>query len=308
MAEAGPPAVSVLIVSHNKAPSLRRCLESVERSTNRENIEIVVVDNGSGDGTSQIGSEFPNLRLLRLPRNFGLTKALNIGIRASSGEFVLFLKPEAEVFPDTVSALAGRLEAEPEAVAVCPLLIDAGGEPATRVYRLPTPNSIYLAWRLDGFRETVPVDPAAESLAVEYPILDAFMIRGYFLKGMRYLDERYGQFWADAELCFQIRRASKKILLLPGIRAVDHSDKSRPAPLEPAARALLSADCALGAVAYVGKHYGFAAGLKLRLAACLRCLASAVLALVSLRDPGYHFARLNFLLNGQKIDGSQRQL
>src|ERR1035438_2845919 len=80
--EEQPPApkVTALIYSYNRAAALRRCIAALERSTGRASLEILVVDKGSQDESPNLDSEFPNTTFLRLPRNFGNTKALNIGM------------------------------------------------------------------------------------------------------------------------------------------------------------------------------------------------------------------------------------
>ena len=85
-----PPRVSVLVVSYNHAAALRRCLEALERSEERERIEILVVDNGSSDESVQVIAAFPSVTPLHLPRNFGFTKALNIGMRTAKAELSAF--------------------------------------------------------------------------------------------------------------------------------------------------------------------------------------------------------------------------
>src|SRR5580658_7428558 len=76
-----PPAIRVtaLIFSYDSAPSLRRCLAALEGSNDRSSIEILVVDCGSHDESPQLDTEFPGIIILRLPRYFGRTRALNIG-------------------------------------------------------------------------------------------------------------------------------------------------------------------------------------------------------------------------------------
>ena len=96
-----------------------------------------MVDNGSTDGSAQLDSEFPNLQWIRLPKNFGLTKAWNLGWRAADAEYVLFLHDDTEVEPTRVARLADALDANAEAVAVCPLLVDAEGRPAPQLGSLP---------------------------------------------------------------------------------------------------------------------------------------------------------------------------
>ena len=274
--------MSAILVGWNQVEPLRRAVAALERSIDRERLEILVVDLGSQDGSAQIDSEFPAIVILRLPHNFGATKAMNIGTRTAKADLVFYLSPDVEVAPDTVSKLADKLEADSDAAAVCPLLVDEEGKPASRIYKLPTKESF------QGDMQTVPIDVAQESVNVEYPGRDAVLVRKQFVKGMNYFDERYGEYWADADLAMQIRRGLKKIRLYPSIRAVKHADTS-----PDASKGLLAADRAGGAAAFIGKYHGFMAGLGFRIGAIFRALGH------------FDFKQLVALASGQKIDGSQ---
>ena len=299
-----PPKVSVLIVSHNSAAPLRRCLAALERSEERETFEILVVDAGSQDESPTLDMEFPAATFLRMPRHFGLSKAFNVGMRTAKGELVLFLEPNVEVFPDMVSRLAAALEAETQAVAVCPLLVNPEGEPAPEIYKLPDREGIAAAWRAGRFTAPFPAELTGEPIPVEMPTLAALMVRLYFLRGLRYIDERYGNSWIETEISFQILRASRKILLVPAARAIRHPEPGRVFAEGARVEALLAADWALCAATYAAKRFGFFAGLKVRMAAVLQALG----ALGRLHRPGVQLHRLLFLLQGQKLDGTQRLL
>jgi len=296
--------VSVIVVSFNNAAALRRCLAALESSTERDTFEVLVVDSGSVDDCPRMDSEFPSVNLLRLPRNFGRVKALNIGMRTATGEFYLFLAPEMEVAPDAISKLTAALDAEPDAAAVCPLVVDAAGELLTRCHPLPLPAELQPAWRdgdLGGWTTPRVDDDAVTDLDYFKP--PVLMVRSYFLRGLRYIDERYGNAWWDLEIATQIARSSKKILLVPGARVT--METSSQAPELPAGiRGLLAADRALGASVWCGKHYGWMQGVKFRVGATLRALVSVL----ALRDAACRFAALQNLLGSQKLDGSQHVL
>jgi hypothetical protein len=263
-----------VVVSSNRASRLRRCLESLERSQGREVLQVIVVDNGSRDGSARLDDDFPNTQFIRLPKNFGLTKAMNLGWRAAAAEYVFFLHEDSEVEPPAVELLAEALDAHPEAAAVCPLLVDEAGGPAPQLGRFP-PDGQYRPAEC-GESEPAPVD---------YPRGAALMIRSFVIKAIRQIDERYGQFGADADLAAQIRRAAKKILLIPRARVRHAGDR----PDSAAQRA----DFLLGRAVFMGKYYGLWAGVKARLGAVLGPLASVRLA------------ELKFTLAGQRIDGTQ---
>jgi len=270
-----PPKVSALVVSYNRKALLRRALEALERSEARDTIEIVVVDNGSTDGSQQLESELPRARFIRIPRNFGLTKALNLGVRGSEAEYVFFLHEDTEVFPETARLLAEVLDAQPDAGAVCPLLVDAAGSPAPQLGRFP-PDDTWL-----------PAEPGADPMPVDYARGAALMMRRFFFTAMRQIDERYGQFGSDADVCFQIRRAGKKILLVPQARA-RHEGRAEESTLR-------KADRQQGTAAWIGKYGGFWSGLRAQIGAIFGALGSLQLGV------------LKYLLANQKIDGSQQE-
>src|SRR5205809_7188187 len=80
-----PIRITALIVSHNRADLLRRAIASLEKSKEREKLEILVVDNGSSDGSTEVASEFRNTRFVRMPQNFGLTYDINISMGSAAG-------------------------------------------------------------------------------------------------------------------------------------------------------------------------------------------------------------------------------
>ena len=280
--QAPAPKVTALIFSYDSAPALRRCLTAIEGSNDRSTIEILVVDCGSHDESPQVDSEFSNVTILRLPRYFGRTKAINIGTRTAAGEYLFILTPEVEVLPTTIPALVARLESQSETVAVCPLLLDTEARPIQQFFRLPTPGT---------GAELIPVeiDKTAEAASIEYATFRAMMVRKYFVRGINYLDERYGEFGSDAELCFQIRRAARSTLVMPQVTAL----YTPGSPYSEASRTIFEADRIHGAAVYFSKHYGFITGLLFRIKAILK-------ALFTLRLP--LFAAL---VQGSKIDGSQ---
>ena len=264
----------MVVVSRNRAALLRRCLESLEKSEGRETLQIVVVDNGSSDGSAQLDADFPHMQFIRLPKNFGLTKAMNIGWRAADAEYVLFLHDDTEVEPGAAIRLAETLDANPNAAAACPLLVGDDGQPAPQLGNLP-PDGEWLAVEAS----------LSQPEPVEYPRGAALMMRVYVIRAVRQIDERYGQFGSDADLAVQILRASKKILLDPAARVRHHGSA--------AYSALERADFLLGRAVFMGKYLGFAAGLRARLAAEAGPLLS------------FRFGELRYTVAGQKIDGTQ---
>ena len=267
------PRVSVVIVSFNRVETLRRSLTMLGDS-----YRVIVVDNGSVDGAGSLDDEFPHARFSRLPKNFGLTKALNIGLRSAESEFILFLHDDALIGAEEVTKLADFLEKRQDVGAVCPFLADESGNPVPQCSVLPTPSDPDPALTVPG---------AGDEIVVECVSGAAVMFRSFIFNALRPIDERYGNYGSNLEICAQMRRAGKKVAVLRDIKA-SHGGFNSPMP-----KGILAGDRAVGTGAFLSKHNGFGAGLMYR-------LKTSLAALVTLR-----ISILASAISGQKIDGTR---
>ena len=269
--------VSAIVVSLNNFEALRRCLAALERSKNREAMEIIVVDKGSRDQCPSVDSEFPNITVLRMPRNFGTTKALNIGMRTAVSDWMLFLVPEVEVEPETVPQLLAKLDSDADVVAACPVVA------AEQFYRLPQPQT-------GAAVAPVNVDSEVPEVVVEGATFEAMLASKYFIRGINFLDEKYGETFSDVDLCFQIKRSGKKVLAMPkvpcGYTPID-------VRITEAGARILEADRIAGAARYFKKYFGLIPSLMFRLKTVVKALFSFRLGLL--------FA----VIAGKKVDGTQ---
>lgn len=121
-----PPLASVVIPNWNGASHLPVCLDSLRIQT-YPSIEVVLVDNASTDGSQALVEErYPEVRLLALDHNLGLTGGNNAGFHAARGEILVSLNNDTEASPHFVEALVTALQEHPEAgiVASKMLLFD----------------------------------------------------------------------------------------------------------------------------------------------------------------------------------------
>jgi GT2 family glycosyltransferase len=285
-AQPSGPQVSAILIAYNQASALHRAVQALERSTGREKLEILVVDCGSSDGSASVDTDFPTVNMLRLPHHLGSARAMNIAIRTAKADLLFFVSPDVEVKPDTIALLAARLEADTESVAACPLLTDAEEKPLARVHRMPSREELAAVCK-GGDLPAIAIDPSQDAVTVEYPGMDALMVRKAFVRGMNFFDERrFGHYWADADLASQVKRAGKKIRLYPAIRAVYHA---APDPLE--GEPLAQVDKVAGAAALLSKYGG--GGFSFRLGAAFGALGR------------FDFGAFTKILGGDKLDGSQ---
>src|SRR3990167_9495333 len=92
--------ISVIIVGWNARHYLELCLESLAVAPPSRSLEVIVVDNGSGDGTSDmVKGRFPDVKLIRSDENLGFAKANNLAIQESRGRYISLVNPDVKVFP-----------------------------------------------------------------------------------------------------------------------------------------------------------------------------------------------------------------
>jgi glycosyltransferase involved in cell wall biosynthesis len=116
---AGHPLVTVVIPTFNRAGTLARALESVAAQVFTD-YEVVVVDDGSTDGTAEaLSTRIPNLRLVRLARNLGAGAARNVGISASHGKQIAFLDSDDRWEPDKLARQVAALQHAPRNILAC---------------------------------------------------------------------------------------------------------------------------------------------------------------------------------------------
>ena len=287
------PKVSVIVVTWNSIEALRKCLAALNASRERAQFEVLVIDLGSRDGCGQLDAEFPNVTFLRLPRNFGRTRARNIGMRTALAELVFLLDPEAEVAPGTVLALAAAVEADEQAVAAVPRLLDAAGQALPLGCKLPGRKALAAACREN---RALPLGPAVGT--VESSSDAALMVRKSFLRGMNYFDEkRFSEFWVELELFWQIRNAGKRVLVVESPVTLHARRTSVQVPRSE--QALLAADRIAAAASYLGKHAGFLTMLGFRLGQLAGALG------MIFREPGYGLRLAFCILSGARVDGTQ---
>ncbi|MGH7863938.1 MAG: glycosyltransferase, partial [Candidatus Binataceae bacterium] len=100
--------VSVVVCAYNAERTMRACLESL-RHIAYPNFEVVVVDDGSRDGTAEIAAEFAQFRLIRQP-NKGLAQARNVGLHAARGEIIAYTDSDCVVDPHWISTMVRAME------------------------------------------------------------------------------------------------------------------------------------------------------------------------------------------------------
>lgn len=153
-----PPEVSVVIVAWRARDDVLRCLASLERDAGIS-YEVVVVDDGSGDGTPEsVAERFPSARVVVKEVNGGLVAGRNAALPLVRGRFVLMLDADTEVGTGAIPALASALDEHPEVGLVGPRLVYPDGSLQLSCRRYP---GLLLPFLRRGPIASVNPDPAS---------------------------------------------------------------------------------------------------------------------------------------------------
>ena len=217
--------VAVIIVNYNSGAFLKQCLVSLRQSTIP--LEIVVIDNGSSDGSADFvskASKESDCQLIRNSTNLGFAVAVNQGVKSTTAEDVLLINPDCIVQPHSVAGLKLAMQRE-DCGAVGGLVFGFDGrEQAGCRRRDPTfsRSVVKLLGKLGVRFGLMGVDLTTEALP-ESPIqVDAvsgafMMIRRESFDAIGGMDEGYFLHFEDLDLCRRLRNAGMSILFIPTV-------------------------------------------------------------------------------------------
>jgi GT2 family glycosyltransferase len=214
---ANRPMLSVVIPTYNGRALLSVCLASVER--NRPpglDLEVVVVDDGSTDGTVEwLAEVYPSARVVARERNGGFVAAANDGLAAARGHFVQLLNNDTEVMPGWAEAGLSPF-ADPRVGSVAPLVLWR-----TDPSRVDSAGDCYLLCGLPikrGHGEPVARWAAHSADEVFGPSASSAFYRAEALARTGGFDPGYGSYYEDVDLAFRLRWAGYRCVFAPRCR------------------------------------------------------------------------------------------
>jgi len=229
--------LSIIIVSYNGREHLRKCLQSLAAHGPSVGHEVIVVDNASQDGSAEmVTAEFPQARLLPLPKNVGFAAGANRGIGEASGEAIVLLNPDSELKEDVFGPMLTYLRGHPDIGILAPKLRDEDGSLQLSCRRFPT-FSVALFNRYSLLTRLLPGnrfsarylltdwDHSAVA-AVDWVSGACLMARRSLFEEIGPLDEGYFMYIEDVDLCQRVHRAGYKVVYFPEAAITHHIGRS----------------------------------------------------------------------------------
>lgn len=223
------PVLSIVIVTWNSESVIRDCLVALARYPCSEDQEIIVVDNHSRDSSAAIAQSRPGVTLIRSGRNVGYGRALNLGARSATGEFLLFLNADVRVGPGSIDAmLAAARAGDYVGVVGCEQRAQDGsfrpagffGYPSSsRVVReaLRYPNRLHRAIFRDTPARRHVGEGGASPADVDWVLGSVLLMRKAAFETVGGFDEFIFLYLEEIDLCFRIKtQLLKRVVYVQG--------------------------------------------------------------------------------------------
>jgi GT2 family glycosyltransferase len=228
--------LSVLIVNWNVRDLLDACLASLQgRPADDAPKEIIVVDNGSRDGSVALVRErYPAVRLIEAPHNPGFAGGTNLAARVATGRALFVLNPDTVVEPGALRLLTRALRHDPTLGAVGPQLIESDGAVQSSRRRFPTPLTLFVEstplqgrlarraisrYYFDDLPPTVRAQP-------DWLVGAALLVRRTAWDDVGPLDDGYFMYFEETDWFQRAARRGWRAAYVPEARVIHHAGKS----------------------------------------------------------------------------------
>lgn len=227
-------ALSIVVPTHNTAALTLRCVETIHDDPDASRCEIIVVDDGSQDGTATLLAErFPQVRILRNDDALGFSGAANRGLAAAGAPLLWLLNSDTEVSPGTIAAILAAFGQPLAPDILGPGLRYADGTPQWSGGAEPSMLWLFVLTsgvagplrRLPFYRALRPLTPQGPT-AIDWVTGAAMAMRRSTWQTAGPFDTGYGFYAQDLEFCRRAAAAGARIELRPDICVLHHHGAS----------------------------------------------------------------------------------
>ena len=232
------PDLSIVILSFNTKDLLKNLLLSIKESRLKNFIiEIIVVDNGSSDGTKEMLKEkFKWVKLIVSPKNLGYAAGNNLGIKQALGRYLLLLNSDTKILPETFLRMIKFMDENPQAAAAtCKIELPSGKLDKACHRGFPTPwaaltyfsgletlfpqsklfSQYHQGWK--GLRKIHQIDSPSGAF---------FMVKKEVVKDIGLLDEKFFMYAEDLDWAYRMKKKGYRIFYYPHTKIIHYKKQS----------------------------------------------------------------------------------
>ena len=249
--QARNPDISVIIITFNNAGTIPFLLVDLTGAPLKLNIEIIVIDNHSIDGTAEAISRYPRVRYIGNTGNMGFAAAVNQGQEIASAGSILLLNPDMRIDYRTIEAMHALLMSDPRLAAVAPRLIYPDGR--LQPSRGSFPNLLRTFAHIWGLKHLMPRDewvlnsplrilgrvfrqysPPKKTEYVDYSTGACVIFKHSVLDEVGWLDDRFFLYYEEIDLAYRLHLKGYLWLFAGEFSAIHQvAGSSGQSPLEP---------------------------------------------------------------------------
>lgn len=235
--------LSIIIVSYNTKEITKECLNRVRENGRGIELEIIVVDNASTDGSPEmIREEFPEVNLIVSEKNLGFAGGNNLGIEKSRGRYVLLLNSDAYLLPGVLGSTLSFMEETPDCGILGVKLVCENGDmqPSARMLPSPWRKLLVISGVADRFSGSKWLGGPDHSWWAHDAPKDVgwvpgayFLIRRKVVEAVGGMDERYFLYFEETDYCLQALRAGWRVMIYPLVSVIHLGGESSKATRQP---------------------------------------------------------------------------
>ncbi len=216
--------LSIIILNYKTTGLVKQCVRNVKVATASLDYEIIVVDNGSGDGIEKmLKANFPEVKFIQTGKNLGFAAGNNVGIKQSTGKYVMLLTPDVTVLNHSIEKMVNFMDQNLEVGLAGPKLINPDGsyQISCRTFQTPklvlyrrTPLGKLPFAKKDLDKHLMKNFDHDSSKEVDWVMGACMIVRREAMNQVGLLDERFFFYVEDMDWCRRFWMANYKVFYI----------------------------------------------------------------------------------------------
>lgn len=219
--------LSIILITWNGRRLLTKCLNSLSFLRGRDDAEVIVVDNGSEDGTIPfLRDKFPEVTAIALDHNYGVAYARNRALERATGDFLWILDNDTELSESVARGMMDFMKRNPQVGLAGCKLVDADGLVQESCKRFPgIGEKVKNILHRHGYRYAYGMERMQSVFEPEYLIGACQLIRREAYEAAGPLDEKIFYGPEDADFCIRVRKAGFHLAYVPEFTVLHHCQR-----------------------------------------------------------------------------------
>jgi GT2 family glycosyltransferase len=228
--------LSFIIVNYKTKNLVKNCLKNIEKLNLDFEYEMIVIDNHSGDGLSEMlrekfskELETGKLQLIESPKNIGMGSGNNLGVKRASGQYIMIINPDVAVLPGSIENLIDFAEKKEGIGCLAPRLLNPNKTIQQSCYQFPNflmPILLRTGFGIFGQKKLekymMSDKDFSHEVEVDWVRGAAMFFRKSFYEDLGGFDERFFMYMEDVDICRRIHGLDRKVWYFPKAEMVHY--------------------------------------------------------------------------------------